>query len=48
MHGVGGEPKESDYYPKVDQIFQEFSIQLNTLFLALKKVKEVNRVLSHP
>ena len=44
----GGEPKELDYYPKVDQFFQELSIQSNTLFLAPKKVKEVNKVLSHP
>ena len=48
MHGVGGEPKELDYCPKVDQFFEEVSIQSNTLFPAPKKVKEVNRVLSHP
>ena len=48
MHGVGSEPKEFDYYPKVDQIFQELSIHSNTLFPAPKKVKEVNKVLSHP
>ena len=47
-YGVGGEPKELYYYPKVDQIFQELSIQSNTLFPTPKKVKEVNRVLSHP
>ena len=29
---VGGEPNELDYCPKVDQIFQELSMQSNTLF----------------
>ena len=39
-YGVEGEPKELYYYPKVDQIFQELYIQLNTLFLAPKKVRK--------
>ena len=36
-YGVGGDPKELYYYPKVDQIFQELSIQSNTLFPAPKR-----------
>ena len=47
-YGFEGEPKELYYYPKVDQFFQDLSIQSNTLFPTPKKVKEVNRVLSHP